>query len=220
MQIPTTQPDGQGNCIHANGAWRFGVEERQTDESSSLLGQLGGLFAHGPTAPSQDCSFVCGPFEWTSTHPVPQSSVGDHISLCGCRFRGTDFGRFGTWCSTRAREPEKIEPGAVRRRWQHNASSEVEKHARSQLFCRVSNQVSALLRSQGSSGAGAALTALPTGRETTTPPHFFRVILLRKLRQPLPSLAVSADVAFSSTPIAIIAQHVPVPGCSVAEVFR
>ena len=46
------------------------------------------------------------------------------------------------------REPEKIEPRTVRRRWQHNASSEVQKHARSQLFCQMSNQLIALLRSR------------------------------------------------------------------------
>ena len=42
------------------------------------------------------------------------------------------------------------------------------------------------MRSQGGPGAGAVLTALPTGRETTIPSHLFRVILLRRLRQPLP----------------------------------
>ena len=37
---------------------------------------------------------------------------------------------------------------------------------------------------EGGPGAGVALTALPIGRETTTPSHLFRVILLRRLRQP------------------------------------
>ena len=40
-----------------------------------------------------------------------------------------------------------------------------------------------MIRSQAGPGASAALTALPTGRETTIP---FRVALLRRLRQPLP----------------------------------
>ena len=72
------------------------------------------------------------------------------------------------------------------------------------------------MRSRGSPGAGIALTALPTGRETTTPSHLFRVIFANHS----PSRAVLADVAVSSTPMAIIAQHVPVPGWSVAEVLR
>ena len=51
---------------------------------------------------------------------------------------------------------------------------------------RATDQVRALVRSQGGPGAGAALTAVPTGRETTIPSHLFRVILLRRLRQQLP----------------------------------
>ena len=50
-------------------------------------------------------------------------------------------------------------------------------------------QVQALVRSQAGAGAGAALTAAPTIRETTILPHLFRVILLRRLRQAL-SLSV------------------------------
>ena len=49
---------------------------------------------------------------------------------------------------------------------------------------RVSDQESALIRSQA--GPGAGLTALPTGSETTIPSHLFGVVLLRRLRQPLP----------------------------------
>ena len=42
---------------------------------------------------------------------------------------------------------------------------------------------------QAGVGAGAALTVAPTNRETTIPPHLFRLILLRRLRQAL-SLSV------------------------------
>ena len=112
---------------HANGAWWIGVEERQTDEPSSLLGQLGGLFAHGPTTPSQDCSIVCG-------RPHFTLRAGFEAPTWHALARGARPG---------PREPEEIEPGAVRRGWQHNASSEVEKHARIQLFSRVSDQARA-----------------------------------------------------------------------------
>ena len=83
------------------------------------------------------------------------------------------------------------------------------------------------MRSQGGPGAGAALTALPTGRETTFPSHLFHVILFRRLRQPPPFTGRACRCgrlidpnAASSTPMAIIAQHVPELGCSVAEVLR
>ena len=76
------------------------------------------------------------------------------------------------------REPEDLEPGVVRRGWQHAAASAVELHAREELFSQVSDQVKALARSQGRPGAGAPFTAIPS--------HLFRVLLLRRLRQPLP----------------------------------
>ena len=87
------------------------------------------------------------------------------------------------------REPENFEPGTVRGGWQQEASSCVEKHFQVELLDRVPEQVQALIRSQAGPGAGAALSVVPTNLETTIPPHLFRVVLLRRLRQPL-SLSV------------------------------
>ena len=84
------------------------------------------------------------------------------------------------------REPEDFEPGIVRQGWQHEASSRKEQHFRDEFFKKVSQQVQALVRSQGGPCAGAALSTVPTNRETTIPFHLFRVKLLRRLRQPLP----------------------------------
>ena len=84
------------------------------------------------------------------------------------------------------REPEEYEPGTVRRGWQHAAALVVEERAREAMFTRVSDQVKALVRSQGGPGAGAPFTATPSCRETTIPSHLFRVLVLRRLRQQLP----------------------------------
>ena len=67
----------------------------------------------------------------------------------------------------------------------NEASARVEERFREDLFTRIPGQVQALVRSQAVAGA-AALTVAPTNRETTIPPHLFRVILLRRLRQALP----------------------------------
>ena len=83
------------------------------------------------------------------------------------------------------REPD-FEPGTVRQGWQHEASSRKEQHFRDEFFTRVPQQVQALVRSQGGPGAEAALSTVPTNRETTIPSHLLRVVLLRRLRQPLP----------------------------------
>ena len=84
-------------------------------------------------------------------------------------------------------EPEDIEPGSLRRGWQHEASSHVDRHFREHvLFDRLPPRDRAQVRSQAGPGASSALTALPTSCHTRIPAHVFRVTLLRRLRLPLP----------------------------------
>ena len=52
------------------------------------------------------------------------------------------------------REREDHEPGTVRRGWQHVVASMVEERAREAMLTRVSDQVKAIIRSQGGPGAG------------------------------------------------------------------
>ena len=80
-----------------------------------------------------------------------------------------------------------MEPGIARGGWQHEAVSIVDRHFRQEvLFERMGSRDRAILRSQGGSGAGLALTVSPTTLMTKIPPHLFRTILLRRLRLPLP----------------------------------
>ena len=57
------------------------------------------------------------------------------------------------------RELEDVEPGTVRRGWQHEACSRVERRHR-RTFSHTPAQVRALIRSQG--GGGAVLYVAPT----------------------------------------------------------
>ena len=84
-------------------------------------------------------------------------------------------------------EPEDLEPGSVRRGWQHEAASRVDRHFREHvLFDRLPPRDRAQVRSQAGPGASLALTALSTSYHTKIPAHLFRVVLLRRLRLPLP----------------------------------
>ena len=84
-------------------------------------------------------------------------------------------------------EPDEFEPGISRQGWQHEAASRVERHFRDRvLFSRMGPRERALVRSQAGAGAGLALTVAPTSHLTRIPPHLFRVVLLRRLRLPLP----------------------------------
>ena len=85
------------------------------------------------------------------------------------------------------REAEDLEPGAQRRGWQHEASSRVERRHRSViLFPQLTEADKALTRSQSGTGAGVALTTTPSNLLTRIEPQLFRVLLLRRLRLPLP----------------------------------
>ena len=70
--------------------------------------------------------------------------------------------------------------------WQHEASSRIEQEHRESLFRVLPEPERALLRSQGGSGAGAAVQTCPTCPLTRIDPALFRVLLLRRLRLPLP----------------------------------
>ncbi len=71
--------------------------------------------------------------------------------------------------------------------WQFHAAAARERHARDvSLWPRLSRPQRAMLRSQTGPLCGAALAAVPTAPEYTIAPELFRVILLRRLRLPLP----------------------------------
>ena len=65
-------------------------------------------------------------------------------------------------------------------------SSKVEHEHREAVFGRLRPSARAQVRSQAGSGAGLALSATPTHFLTRIPSHLFRVVMLRRLRLPLP----------------------------------
>ena len=82
-------------------------------------------------------------------------------------------------------EPEALEPGGDRG-WQHEVSSKVEHEHREEVFGRMRPRERAQVRSQAGPGAGLALSATPTHFLTRIPSHLFLVVMLRRLRLPLP----------------------------------
>ena len=84
-------------------------------------------------------------------------------------------------------DPEDTEPGGVRHGWQHEAASRVERHHRDRVFMpTLADPEKALLRSQSGPYAGVALSVAPTNFLTRIDASLFRVLLLRRLRFPLP----------------------------------
>ena len=83
--------------------------------------------------------------------------------------------------------PADSDPSDWRTGWQHEAASRVEAHHRaSVIFPGVDERERALLRSQSGPLAGVPFSTVPRNFDTRLEPHLFRVLLLRRLRLPLP----------------------------------
>ena len=93
----------------------------------------------------------------------------------------------GLAAGARPPPPPLDDPGGWRTGWQHEAASRVERHFRdTSLMPRLNDTEKGLLRSQSGPLSGAALTTAPTCFHTRIEPHLFRLLLLRRLRLPLP----------------------------------
>ena len=82
---------------------------------------------------------------------------------------------------------EDVEPNQPKFGWQQCASRSLEtKHLNERVWPGMLDAERALLRSQRGPLASAAVTALPTSRATRMDGQPFRILLLRRLRLPLP----------------------------------
>lgn len=88
----------------------------------------------------------------------------------------------------RPRQPEAAEPGEWAHGWQFWAASARDAHAREELFASQSGDPAfcALVRSQSGRGGGRVFTVLPTSPATALSSAELRMLLLRRLRLPLP----------------------------------
>ena len=81
------------------------------------------------------------------------------------------------------------EPGDFLRGWQKEATSLTDEAAHNTLFSDLDLASRALLLSQAGPQVGRALHVLPTGAELRLPSDRLRIVLLRRLRMPLPAAA-------------------------------
>ena len=89
----------------------------------------------------------------------------------------------------------------------------VEEDFKAALLDRLPDSAKASLRAQGGPGAGLSFTTCPTCLVTRLEPHLFRILLLRRLRVPLPFTVRSCRCGSHLTPVATTAQRARRPGC-------
>ena len=88
------------------------------------------------------------------------------------------------------REPDELEPGCSRRGWQHEAAPPTERmHRDTWIMPRLPDSERAALHSQSGPGSGLALSSAPSCPALRIDSHLFRVLLLRRLRLPLPPVS-------------------------------
>ena len=99
--------------------------------------------------------------------------------------------------------------------WQREVSKKVEQHFKdSRLLPTMTEPEQALLRSQGGPLAAAPFTCCPTDRLFRIEPQCFRVLLLRRLRLPLP---LSQRTCRCGRPLYIFGHHCA--ACAAASVL-
>ena len=101
------------------------------------------------------------------------------------------------------------------RGWQRDASEARDAVERDDLLSDLDPPSRALMLSQAGPMAARALTAIPTTPEFTIPQQHFRVLLLRRLRLPLPFTAVRCRCG---TVLDALGDHIT--ACSRAGVLR
>ena len=84
------------------------------------------------------------------------------------------------------RNIEEVEPGTHGAGWQHEAAARLDWNFRERLMVTLTESEQALFRSQSGTAAGSAFTVAPSHFLVRIESQLFRVLLLRRLRLPLP----------------------------------
>ena len=79
--------------------------------------------------------------------------------------------------------------GPFARGWQHKASTTAHAWLKAELFNAIPPASQALITSQSGPFASRAFTTIPYTNDFAYPSHLFRILLLRRLRLPLPLFA-------------------------------
>ena len=82
--------------------------------------------------------------------------------------------------------PNPLEEPLASRGWQHRAVMPIYTTCRNELLTALDPASRAMLESQTGPFASRTFTTIPSGPEFTYPPDLFRILLLRRLRLPLP----------------------------------
>ena len=161
------------------------VQERHAACWASWADTLRALGVHHPGTLAD----LVRPLLDVSAADTPPSARAAEQAAQHLRSQGFDA---PPWASLLERDEAAAAPrsqwegGLSRPGWQHAAGASLHTRALETFFADLAPASRALLLSQGGEAAGCAFTATPSSPDTAVPDAEYRVLLLRRLRLPLP----------------------------------
>ena len=163
------------------------VAERHANQPECLLGLLGRLSPHGPPTSCSVAELLVRQLESGTDTPHLGAAVQAARALEGVQGFEVPSWRVSASGHRPPQNLDEFEIDAIRGGWQHEAASRVEREFRdSVVFPSLTDGEKALVRSQSGSGAGTALSTVPTHQLVRIDSQLIRVLLFRPLRLALP----------------------------------
>ena len=188
----------------------------QHTRNTSLLGVMGRcLTSFGPASPQQAATIL---HQFHSEEPPP--SIREAAEAASkLQQHGFEPPPWDQLMNNHPAPPDQHphEGPNIMKGWQQGAANACHTTFQAELYSCLDPSSQALLESQSGPHASRPFTTIPDLADTTSECHLFGILLLRRLRLPIPLIASQAGAVALSTPLATIVQLVPKQGSYAVE---
>ena len=154
--------------------------------SSSWADTLPVLHAHLPELTHQILEQLN---TYSQASPALQAATDAARTLAATRWEPPTWAAIASSQTQAPAPPPAPAEGPFARGWQHKASTTAHARLKAELFTAIPPASQALVTSQSGPFASRAFTTIPYTNDFAYPSHLFRILLLRRLRLPLPLFA-------------------------------
>eukprot|EP00434_Breviolum_minutum_P043514 symbB.v1.2.038794.t1/scaffold6177.1/size20301/1 len=160
--------------------------QRQLAPNEYLMAFLDDIYAHLPELTHQI-------LEQLNTHsqapPALQAAADAARTIAATGWEPPTWAAIASSQTQAPAPPPAPAEGPFARGWQHKASTTAHARLKAELFNAIPPASQALVTSQSGPFASRAFTTIPYTNDFAYPSHLFRILLLRRLRLPLPLFA-------------------------------
>ena len=167
-----------------SGSWRFWPSQRGQVEVRSTLCQLGSMKINDRQP--EIASIILDAIHDESDADGIQAILSSAASVRDAGFTLPSWDDLATGTAEEEAQHGEVEPNQPRQGWQSRAAREVESRGLHAIREALPIPQQALLRSQGGPLASAPFVCMPVHRVFRIDSQHFRILLLRRLRMPLP----------------------------------